>query len=113
MDSRARSADENSGTADRLYVERLYKEHSRVIASYIARITGYGDHVEDILHETFIVAFKRLETFDQERSTARNWLYGIASNLCRHHKRSRFRFASFKERFAKSEMVKPATRPDE
>jgi RNA polymerase sigma factor (sigma-70 family) len=41
--------------------------------------------------ETFAVAFQRRRDYDLERVDARPWLYGIATNLIRNHRRAEAR----------------------
>ena len=77
-----------------------FQDHGRFIARSILRLTGDGPHVEDILQETFIIAHRKRETFES-RSTLRTWLYGIASNLCLHHRRSLARELNALEKAAK------------
>ena len=43
---------------------------------------------EDLASETFVVAFARRSSYDQSRDDARPWLYGIAVNLLREHRRA-------------------------
>ena len=43
---------------------------------------------EDIASETFTVAFRRRASYDLSRPNARPWLYGIAVNLMRDHRRT-------------------------
>ena len=49
---------------------------------YLARRLG-ASAAEDIASETFAVAYRRWDAFDQTRAV-RPWLYGIAANLMRH-----------------------------
>jgi RNA polymerase sigma-70 factor (ECF subfamily) len=44
--------------------------------------------VEDAAQEVFIVAQRRLSSFDPTRASIRSWLFGIARNTARHHHRS-------------------------
>jgi len=81
----------------RARISDAYREHAPFICRVVRRLIGDGPHVDDVLQETFVVAFRRLATFD-ERSTLRTWLYGIAVNLCRRHVRSRSRFRAFTDR---------------
>ena len=78
----------------------LFKEHGPFIARTIRRLTGEGSHVDDLLQETFITAYKKRGRFDASRAKSSTWLYGIASNLCRRHERSENRAWLFKKRFA-------------
>ncbi|MEC3982842.1 RNA polymerase sigma factor, partial [Amycolatopsis sp. H20-H5] len=45
----------------------------------------------DLVAETFLVALRRREAYRPELGTARSWLYGIATNLLRHHVRTETR----------------------
>ena len=46
---------------------------------------------EDLVAETFITAFRVRASFDPAFRNARPWLYGIATNVLRHHRRGRER----------------------
>lgn len=65
----------------------LYDKHASAIYRYAARRAGtYA--ADDVLSETFLVAFERRETFEDDRDDARPWLFGIATNLLRRHHRA-------------------------
>ena len=78
-------------------IGKAFQEHAPFIARVIEKLTGSGAHVDDILQDTFIIAYKKREQFEG-RSALRTWLYGIAKNLCMHHKRGLARFLNFKEK---------------
>lgn len=63
----------------------LFDRHAKVIGGYAARRLG-PDAGEDILSETFLVAFARRKSFDTSWDSAVPWLYGIASRLIRKHR---------------------------
>ncbi|HEX2312797.1 MAG TPA: RNA polymerase sigma factor [Thermomonospora sp.] len=65
----------------------LYDRHHVAIHRYIARRLG-PDLADDLMAETFLVAFSRRERYDRSRPDARPWLYGIATNLVRGHRRA-------------------------
>jgi RNA polymerase sigma-70 factor (ECF subfamily) len=45
-----------------------------------------GSHLaDDVLSETFLIAFSKRQKYDLTREDARPWLYGIASNLIGRH----------------------------
>jgi RNA polymerase sigma factor (sigma-70 family) len=68
----------------------LYDKYSRAVYRYAA--TRAGDSVaEDVMSQTFLVAYEDLEAFDQEWDDARPWLFGIATNLLRRHHRTEAR----------------------
>jgi RNA polymerase sigma-70 factor (ECF subfamily) len=64
----------------------LYDRHASAVFRYAAGRLG-RDAADDIMSETFLVAFDRLATFDLESSDARPWLYGIATTLIKKHAR--------------------------
>ena len=63
----------------------LFDRHARTVGGYAARRLG-PDAGEDILSETFLVAFARRKSFDTSWDSALPWLYGIASRLIRKHR---------------------------
>ena len=65
----------------------IFDRHAPAIHRYLRR--RIGEHAaEDVLGETFLIAFRRRGRFDPERSDARPWLYGIAAKLVvDHHRR--------------------------
>ena len=60
----------------------IFERHVRPVGAYIRRRLG-GDAVEDVLSETFLVAFRRRASFDLDVDTALPWLLGIATRLIR------------------------------
>jgi RNA polymerase sigma factor (sigma-70 family) len=61
-----------------------------VVFRYLVRRVGVDD-AESLLGEVFRVAFERRGSYDAERPNARPWLYGIATNLLAHHRRTEAR----------------------
>jgi RNA polymerase sigma factor (sigma-70 family) len=64
----------------------LYDHHAAAIYRYAARRIG-PDHADDVMSETFLVAFERRAAFDLAIGDALPWLYGIATTLIRKHAR--------------------------
>ena len=64
----------------------LYDRHAATIHRYAARRAG-ATTADDIMSETFLVAFERRADFELERDDARPWLYGIVTTLLRKHAR--------------------------
>jgi RNA polymerase sigma-70 factor (ECF subfamily) len=64
--------------------------HFAEIFRYLARRVG-RDNAEDLGAETFIVAFGARKRYDPSRANALPWLYGIATNLIRRHRRTEVR----------------------
>jgi RNA polymerase sigma factor (sigma-70 family) len=68
----------------------LFRRHATGIGRYSARRLGPGP-AEDIVAETFLVAFRQRDRYDPARCDARPWLFGIAGNLIRRHHRDEVR----------------------
>lgn len=89
----------------------LYAEHAAFLARTIARLVGPGPHVDDLLQDTFLVAFRKRADFEG-RSAPRTWLYGIAARLCLRYRRGRGRFRRFQDRLARASEPPPPAAPD-
>jgi RNA polymerase sigma-70 factor, ECF subfamily len=68
----------------------LYQEYHRAVYAFIRFRIGDEQAAEEILNDTFMVAFRRPQRYDQscEYST---WLIGIAKRLCLNWQRKRTR----------------------
>jgi RNA polymerase sigma-70 factor (ECF subfamily) len=69
---------------------RLFDEHAAALHRYLARRVG-PSVAEDIVAETFLAALRGRHGYDPARAGVRAWLYGIATNLLRHHVRAEVR----------------------
>ena len=85
-DVEASALDATPQAAALVDIDALYVEHAPFISRVLGRLTGSGPHVDDLIQETFLIAFRKRDTFDG-RSTHRTWLYGIASRLAMRHRR--------------------------
>jgi RNA polymerase sigma-70 factor (ECF subfamily) len=65
----------------------LFDRHFRAVYRFLAARVG-RELADDLSSETFTVAFRRRHSYDLSRADARPWLYGIAVNLLREHRRS-------------------------
>jgi RNA polymerase sigma-70 factor (ECF subfamily) len=63
----------------------LFDRHVDAIFRYVAARVG-ASAAEDVVSDTFEVAFDRRSRFDQRATSARPWLYGIATNRLRKHR---------------------------
>jgi len=68
----------------------LFDRHAGAVHRYLARRLGRGA-ADDLLGQTFLVAYEQRHRFDRSRSDARPWLYGIATNLVHRHQRDEVR----------------------
>ena len=68
----------------------LFRRHGPPIQRYVARRLG-PDAADDVLAETFLIAFEQRTRYDGTRANALPWLYGIATNLVGRHRRAEVR----------------------
>jgi RNA polymerase sigma factor (sigma-70 family) len=67
------------------------------------------DAAEDIVAETFLLAFRQRDSYDQTRADARPWLYGIATNLIGRHRRAETRLYRALARTGADPVLEPFT----
>jgi RNA polymerase sigma factor (sigma-70 family) len=82
----------------------LFRRHGQDIARYVARRLG-AEIADDIVADTFLVAFDRRASYDVRRPDARPWLYGIAGNHIRRHRRDEVRKLRALQRTGVDEVV--------
>ncbi|MEV0590602.1 RNA polymerase sigma factor [Nonomuraea cavernae] len=75
---------------DPQYFGALFSRHAPSLHRYAARRLG-SDLADDIVAETFHLAFWKREGYDLARCDALPWLWRIATNLIRRHYRSEVR----------------------
>lgn len=66
---------------------QIFERHAAAIGGYTRRRIGL-DAVDDVLSETFLVAFRKRASFDVEADSARPWLLGIATRVMHRHRRA-------------------------
>lgn len=66
--------------------DEIFAAELDALHGYVARRLGRSA-ADDLAAETFAIAFRRWDDLDPARPV-RPWLYGIASNLMRHHWRA-------------------------
>ena len=69
----------------------VFDRHATAIHGYIARRLG-RDAADDLVAETFLVAFRQRASYDPDQPSARPWLYGIATRLISRRRRDEVRF---------------------
>ncbi|MCC6830757.1 MAG: sigma-70 family RNA polymerase sigma factor [Thermoleophilia bacterium] len=74
--------------------DAMYTEHARAVEAY-ARRRVPPDAVEDVVAETFVVAWRKFREMPDE---PRAWLLGIAHNIAWRHRRGETRRRSLVER---------------
>ena len=61
------------------------------LRTYLFRITANIEDAEDLTHETYVKAAHNLDGFEG-RSTLKTWIFAIATNLARDHRRAKHRW---------------------
>jgi RNA polymerase sigma-70 factor (ECF subfamily) len=68
----------------------IFDRHAAHIQRYLARRLG-GEIADDLVGETFLIAFGKRDRYDSKYTDARPWLYGIATNLVGQRRREEVR----------------------
>jgi RNA polymerase sigma factor (sigma-70 family) len=68
----------------------IFERHFSAIHSYLRRRLD-RQLADELASQTFLVAFDRRARFDRRRRDSRPWLFGIATNLARNHRRREIR----------------------
>jgi RNA polymerase sigma-70 factor (ECF subfamily) len=71
-----------AGTGQCLTLEGIYREHFAFVYRRAARLAGPGIDAEDLAQEVFLIAERKLATYDGS-SLISSWLYGITLNVVR------------------------------
>ncbi len=86
----------------------LFRRHAPHIQRYVTRRLG-PDVADDIVAETFLLAFRQRDRYDRSRADARPWLYGIATNLIGRHRRAELRLYRALARTGADPVMEPFT----
>lgn len=68
--------------------ETIYRRHSAPLFSLVYRMMGNAGEAEDLLQEIFLLAYRKLSTY-QGQAALGTWLFRVATNRCLDHLRSR------------------------
>ncbi|WP_173041784.1 RNA polymerase sigma factor [Phytohabitans flavus] len=68
----------------------VFDRYARDLLRYCTRRVG-EQVAEDVVAETFLVAYEQRDRYDASRGEVLPWLYGIATNLLRRHRRTEIR----------------------
>ena len=86
----------------------LFHRHAPQIQRYVTRRLGQ-DAADDIVAETFLLAFRQRDSYDQNRTDAGPWLYGIATNLIGRQRRAEIRLYRALTRTGADPVLEPFT----
>ncbi|MEV4538346.1 sigma-70 family RNA polymerase sigma factor [Asanoa sp. NPDC049518] len=76
--------------ADPTDLAGMFTAYGRDLLRYCTRRVG-EQVAEDVVAETFLVAYEQRFRYDPGRGAVLPWLYGIATNLLRRHRRTELR----------------------
>jgi RNA polymerase sigma-70 factor (ECF subfamily) len=68
----------------------IFDRYAGRLRGYVARRLG-PDAADDVVADTFLIAFRRRGGYDVSRTDAAPWLYGIATNLIGERRRAELR----------------------
>ena len=63
----------------------LVERHQRRVFLFVRNLVRLAPDAEDIVQEVFVAAFRKLDSYDAERSQFSTWLLTIARNRCLNH----------------------------
>lgn len=86
----------------------LFRRHAPHIQRYVVRRLG-PDAADDIVAETFLLAFRQRDRYDPGHADARPWLYGIATHLIGRHRRAEIRLYRALARTGADPVIEPFT----
>ena len=78
--------DDSPPEARRERFEQVFATHRDAVLGYLRRRTDSGHDAADLLADTFLVAWRRLDDVPLAPQT-RPWLYGVARRLLANHRR--------------------------
>lgn len=86
----------------------LFTEFERIrpqLKSYLFRLTIQREDTEDLLQETFIKVSDKLSSFEN-RSSLKTWIFAVATNLAKDHRRVKNRWLPDAMDLAREESMK-------
>lgn len=90
----------------------LFDRHFKTVVRFVERRLGPEPACE-IATEVFLIAFRRLQSYDPSRSSAMPWLLGIASNQVLAERRRFGRYLTAVERLGRQRAVSDTSDPAE
>jgi len=89
---------------------QLYRDQGRAILAYALRRVEGPEDAADVVAETFLVAWRRLDEVPSD-ARARLWLFGVARRVIANRHRAERRRTRLGERLAESLRTELATQP--
>jgi RNA polymerase sigma factor (sigma-70 family) len=83
--------------------EQVFATHRDAVLGYLRRRTDSGHDAADLLADTFLVAWRRLDDVPLDPQT-RPWLYGVARRVLANHRRGEGRRHALATKLLRSEL---------
>ena len=97
-----------AGAGDVEAFRELVERHQRRVFGFVRNLVRHAPDAEDLIQEVFVAAFRKLDSFDAERSQFSTWLLTIARNRCLNHlKRSSIATMSSAKFDVESRVIRP------
>jgi RNA polymerase sigma-70 factor (ECF subfamily) len=90
---------------------QLYDLHAAGLLRFLRRVAPPGE-AEDLMQATFLRAVAIADTFDPEATSARPWLFSLASRLVQGKKRALGRLSAALVNFARFQLGAHASAPE-
>jgi RNA polymerase sigma-70 factor, ECF subfamily len=68
-------------SADEALIRALYADHGKALLAYVTRLTGDRAAAEDVVQETLVRAWRKLDQVTNGRGSVRGWLFTVARNI--------------------------------
>ncbi|MEU6719473.1 RNA polymerase sigma factor [Nonomuraea sp. NPDC046802] len=89
---------------------QLFDRYSAMLYRYVSKRLG-PEPAEDLVGETFLIAFSKRRSYDLAYPDARPWLFGILTKLMsRHHRKEAARYRALLRAPVDSDVESPADR---
>ncbi|MCA2227103.1 RNA polymerase sigma factor [Nonomuraea aurantiaca] len=100
----------NASLTDPEVFAELFDRYSAMLYRYVSKRLG-PEPAEDIVGETFLVAFSRRKSYDLGYPDARPWLFGILTKLVsRHYRTEAARYRALQRAPVDADVESPADR---
>ena len=91
---------------------QLFDRHAVVVHRYLTSRVGV-EAADDLVSEVFVAAFRCRKSYDTRFTNALPWLFGIAANVVRHHRRSEGRRSALVQRLDQQPVGPPGGDADD
>jgi len=105
------ATDERRGEATDRTTELVKREAGGLLAYFQRRVPTYED-AADLVSETFVVIWRRVDALPHDDAEARMWMFGIARRVLATHRRGRLRRHDLADRLRAELATMPSSSGD-